>query len=239
MKDSLVRGSVQASYAYLPTCTDQLLQRRQLLRMALALGVVSLVPQALAQEKRLTPTSEQARGPFYPVRYPDDVDADLTRRPSGAPARGQVVYVAGRVLNVRGEPVAGAQIEIWQANAAGRYTHPRDPNPAPLDPNFDGYARFDTDAEGRYRFKTIKPGAYGVSADWTRPPHIHFDVHGKRNRLVTQMYFAGEPLNDKDMLLQSAWAKETLISQPLASQKDKDIEPDAQVLGWDIVLVQE
>ena len=99
----------------------------------------------------------------------------------------------GRFLNMKGEPIPGARVEIWQANTYGRYTHPGDTNPAPLDPNFEGYGVQITDAEGRYRFKTIKPGAYPAAQGWTRPPHIHFKVETKTNWLVTQMYFYGEP----------------------------------------------
>ena len=81
-----------------------------------------------------------------------------------------------------GATLEGARVELWQANAHGRYTHPSDTNPAPLDPNFEGFAVQDTDAEGRYRFKTIKPGAYPATANWMRPPHLHFEVTGKINR---------------------------------------------------------
>lgn len=232
--------SMRGNHGHLPTCSDHAHQRRQIVRAALALGVAWLAPEtiragALAQDKR-TPTSKQDKGPFYPLRYPDDVDADLTRRAGGGAASGQVVYVSGRVLDVRGDPVANARIEIWQANAQGRYTHPRDRNPAPIDPNFDGYARIDTDGEGRYRFKTIKPGAYAVSSNWTRPPHIHFIVRGRKNQLVTQMYFPGDPLNDKDPLLQNAWARDSLIAQVLT--KEGEVEAGAQSMGWDVVLVQ-
>jgi protocatechuate 3,4-dioxygenase, beta subunit len=93
-------------------------------------------------------------------------------------------------------------IDVWQANTHGRYDHEADPNPAPLDPNFQGWARFTTDAEGRYRFTTIKPGAYPVSPVWTRPPHIHFKVARRGyHELTTQMYFAGHELNEADRLL--------------------------------------
>lgn len=238
MDHSTSQRSTQVDHQRLPTCSDHAQQRRQIVRAALALGVAWLAPEtmragALAQDKR-TPTSEQDKGPFYPVRYPDDVDADLTRRASGGVAGGEIIYVSGRVVNVRGEPVANARVEIWQANAHGRYTHPRDANPAPIDPNFDGYARIETDAEGRYRFKTIKPGAYAVSREWTRPPHIHFIVRGRANQLVTQMYFPGDPLNDQDPLLQNAWARDSLIAQASPNQ----VEAGAQAMQWDVVLVK-
>ena len=101
-----------------------------------------------------------------------------------------------------GAPVAGAVVDVWQANAAGRYAHERDPNPAPLDPNFQGWAIITADDEGRFRFKTIKPGAYPVGGGWTRPPHIHFKVARRGYReITTQMYFPGEPLNDVDRLI--------------------------------------
>ena len=176
-------------------------------------------------------------GPFYPVVKPLDQDADLTTI-AGKPGRaeGQVLHVMGRVVTVAGYPVPGARLEIWQANTHGRYTHPGDTNPAPLDPNFEGFAVLTTDAEGRYRMKTVKPGAYPAGPDSRlRPPHIHFDVTGKSNRLVTQMYFAGEPLNDKDPFLQSvAGGKERLIVR--LGPPTQGFEPDSLVAVWDIVL---
>src|SRR5881397_3888617 len=189
--------------------------RRHILGMAIAAGGFTLsgaVSSVFAQTLKRTPG--EILGPFYPVLRSMEKTADLTALP-GKPGRaaGQVIYVMGRVVNVQGQPVQGARVEIWQANTHGRYTHPSDTNPAPLDPNFEGFAVLTTDAEGRYRIKTIKPGAYPAGPDSRmRPPHIHFDVTGKSNRLVTQMYFAGEPLNDKDPFLQGTGAgKERLI----------------------------
>jgi protocatechuate 3,4-dioxygenase beta subunit len=220
----------------LPTCPDARASRRALLRGVAAMGALSLaVPWRLAVAGTM-PTPDQILGPFYPVQKPVDGGTDLTHLPGKGAAKGEVIYVMGRVLNMKGEPVRGAQLEIWQANAAGRYTHPSDQNPAPLDPNFGGYATIQSDAEGRYRFKTVKPGAYPVGGGWVRPPHIHFDVRGKANRLVTQMYFAQEPLNEKDPLLQQSWAKESLIAQVLPPTAQE--EPDARLVVWDIVLIQ-
>jgi protocatechuate 3,4-dioxygenase beta subunit len=135
------------------------------------------------------------------------------------------------MLNTRGEPVADAVLEIWQANAAGRYAHPGDDNKAPLDPNFQGYARIRTGADGSYRFKTVNPGPYAG-----RTRHIHFDVKGRNTRLVTQMYFEGDPLNEKDGLLKrrSAESRKTLISRPVTPTGTQ--ERDALVVTWDIVL---
>jgi protocatechuate 3,4-dioxygenase beta subunit len=103
------------------------------------------------------------------------------------------------------------------------------------DPNFEGFAIQDTDAEGRYRFKTIKPGAYPATANWMRPPHLHFEVTGKINRMITQMYFPAEPLNDKDLLLQNIRAnKDGLIAKVLPPTSD--VESDSLIVVWDIVL---
>jgi len=134
-----------------------------------------------------------------------DIDADMTVIEGRTErALGEVVEVSGQVLDENGDPIADALIDVWQANVHGRYAHERDPNPAPLDPNFQGWAKLVTDAEGRYRFRTIKPGPYQVGEAWSRPPHLHFKVARRGfEELTTQMYFAGDPLNDLDRLLQS------------------------------------
>ncbi len=124
-------------------------------------------------------------------------DSDLTKQHAGEPL-GERIIVSGRVMDEDGRPIPNTLIEIWQANAAGRYIHVVDQHPAPLDPNFSGAGRCVTDAEGRYRFTTIKPGAYpwrNHHNAW-RPNHIHFSLFGPTflTRLVTQMYFPGDPL---------------------------------------------
>jgi protocatechuate 3,4-dioxygenase beta subunit len=148
-----------------------------------------------------------------------ETDNDLTRQHQGEP-QGERITVSGRVLDEDGRPVAGALVEIWQANAAGRYRHVKDDHPAPLDPNFTGAGRTITDADGRYQFTTIKPGAYpwrNHDNAW-RPAHIHFSLFGTsfRTRLVTQMYFPGDPLMPHDPMLQSVRddrARERLVSR--------------------------
>jgi protocatechuate 3,4-dioxygenase, beta subunit len=210
--------------------------RRHVLGMALAAGglAVSGVNAVFAQALKRTPG--EILGPFYPVLKGADQGADLTTI-AGKPGRaaGQIIHVMGRVLNLQGQPVQGARVELWQANAQGRYSHPSDTNPAPLDPNFEGFAVQNSDAEGRYRFKTVKPGAYPATANWMRPPHLHFDVTGKVNRVITQMYFPGEALNDKDILLQNIRAnKEGLMARVLPPTSD--VEPDSLLVVWDIVL---
>src|SRR5918911_2266046 len=133
-------------------------------------------------------------------------DADLTRQHEGEP-QGQRIIVHGRVLDSDGHPVPHTLVEIWQANAGGRYRHVVDNWPSPIDPNFTRLGRCLTDSQGRYEFTTIKPGAYpwrNHDNAW-RPAHIHFSLFGRAfvDRLVTQMYFPGDPLFDRDPILQS------------------------------------
>ena len=142
----------------------------------------------------------------------------------------------GKVLNLAGEPVRNAKMEVWQANAHGRYTHPSDPNPAPLDPNFDGSAILHTDAEGRYRFTTVKPAAYPAGPNLMRPAHIHFQVTGQQDRLVTQMYFDGDPHNTADPFLNSAGRKELLLAK--LQDAATESEPGSKTAVFDIVLYQ-
>jgi len=131
---------------------------------------------------------------------------DLSRQaPDSMRATGQLIQVSGRLLDEDGSPLAGAVVELWQANSAGKYVHDMDHHPAPVDPNFTGEGRLVTNEEGEYSFFSIKPGAYPVleSGWWWRPPHIHFSILGVSwmDRYVTQIFFPGEPLNETDLLL--------------------------------------
>ena len=213
------------------------LSRRYILKMSagvVALGAFSPIHAVLAQTA-LKRTQDQILGPFYPVMRVPDQSGDLTRVRDGlGRAKGQVLNVMGRVLNPVGEPIRGAKVEIWQANAAGRYAHPDDPNRAPLDPNFEGFGVVTTDAEGRYRFKTIKPAAYPTGPTSMRPAHIHFEVVGRHDELVTQIYFEGDPYNDKDRYLQSASRPEALIVK--LSSATPEFEPDSVTAVFDIVI---
>jgi protocatechuate 3,4-dioxygenase beta subunit len=165
-------------------------------------------------------------------------DADLTAGHAGEPL-GERIIVTGRVLDSDGRPVPDTLVEIWQANASGRYHHAVDEHPAPLDPNFSGVGRCMTDASGRYRFVTIKPGAYpwrNHPNAW-RPAHIHFSLFGRAftQRLVTQMFFPGDPLYFQDPIFNSVpeAARERLISR-----FSLDLTEPEWALGfeWDIVL---
>lgn len=166
-------------------------------------GWAALLAAGRAAKAACALTPSQSEGPFYPLAI-EDYDWDLTRVFSGTGrAEGEVIEVIGQVLDAKCRPMPGSVVEVWQANVHGRYEHPRDRSRGrPLDPNFQGYAKLAADNEGRYRFQTIIPGSYPATRDWIRPPHIHFKVHAPFGRSVTtQMYFAGEPLNDKDLLL--------------------------------------
>jgi protocatechuate 3,4-dioxygenase, beta subunit len=188
-----------------------------------------------APARALAITPPQILGPFYPVSERPELAADLAcPGDSAGEAQGQFITVRGRVLNSLGKPVSHARMDIWQANAAGRYRHPSDANPAPLDPNFKGFARLTTDASGRYSFRTIKPGGYRTAEGDMRPPHIHFDVEGHFDRLVTQLYFAGEAGNRTDRWLNAAPHPERLIVT--LQNSPSRLERHALVAHFDIVL---
>ncbi|MCZ2838251.1 protocatechuate 3,4-dioxygenase subunit beta [Modestobacter sp. VKM Ac-2985] len=165
-------------------------------------------------------------------------DADLTLR-QGGEAQGQRIIVHGRVLDSDGRPVPHALVEMWQANAAGRYRHVVDNWPAPLDPHFDGLGRVVTDELGRYEFTTIKPGAYpwGNHHNAWRPAHIHFSLFGQAftQRLVTQMYFPDDPLFGQDPIFNSM---PTTARHRAISRFDLErSQPNwALAFQWDIVL---
>lgn len=167
------------------------------LRRQLVLGgsAALLSAQLAAAQRALTPS--QSAGPFYPVTPPLHKDNDLTRvEGRSGHAAGQISDLSGHVLDMDGRPLAGLRVEIWQCDANGRYRHPRDRHNADEDPNFQGFGHTVTDAEGRYRFRTIRPVPYPG-----RTPHIHAAVVQEGARpFVTQIYVAGEPLNQRDGL---------------------------------------
>lgn len=169
----------------------------------------------------------------------DPVEADLTIQHTGEPI-GERIRVAGKVVDASGRAVSGQLVEIWQANAAGRYVHKRDQHPAPIDPNFTGVGRCLTDAEGRYSFTTIRPGPYpwrNHHNAW-RPAHIHFSLFGTQftQRLITQMYFPNDPLFDFDPIYQAI--ADPQARRRLVADYDHDLSEHERLLGyhWDIVL---
>jgi protocatechuate 3,4-dioxygenase, beta subunit len=184
-------------------------------------------------------TLSETSGPVFGEDAVGELDSDLTRQHAGEPV-GERIIVTGRVTDTAGRPIRGTLVEIWQANAAGRYVHERDRHPAPLDPNFTGAGRALTDDEGRYRFTTIKPGAYpwrNHPNAW-RPAHIHFSLFGRAftERLVTQMYFPGDPLFGADPIFQSI--REPNERQLLVSSFDWETTTPEWALGYrfDIVV---
>jgi len=184
-------------------------------------------------------TLSEITGPLYGQEEIGETDNDLTRQHAGEPV-GERIIVTGHVLDDNGHPVPNALIEIWQANASGRYRHTNDQHPAPLDPNFSGAGRTLTDENGSYRFVTIKPGAYPWFNHYNawRPAHIHFSVFGRAfiTRLVTQMYFPGDPLFAFDPVFQSI--PDEKARQRLISKFDLEITQPQWALGFrfDIVL---
>ncbi len=225
---------------------------------------LTLMPQRLTEitgpllgEDRVTPADAdltmaavgeaatgEAPGEDLPAREAPAEDVSAGNAPAAeapaAEAQGQRIIVTGRVLDSDGRPVPDTLIEVWQANAAGRYAHAVDNHPAPLDPNFTGVGRCLTDSQGTYRFVTIKPGAYPWKNHpnaW-RPAHIHFSFFGRAftQRLVTQMYFEGDPLFGQDPIFNSV--PDPAARERLVARFELGLTEPAWALGyrWDIVL---
>jgi protocatechuate 3,4-dioxygenase, beta subunit len=200
---------------------------------AAAAALIVPLPNSMAQSS-IVPTPRQSTGPFYPVDWTGDIDHDLVRvRGESAKAMGEVLHLKGRVLNVAGEPLSAATVEIWQCDAEGVYRHPRDEGAARRrDPGFQGRGRTRTDAQGRYGFRTIRPVPYG-----SRTPHIHFKVEpADRATLVTQMYVFGEPRNDRDGLLNSIRDPRQRDSVIVRLEPADRTEPGALAADFDIVI---
>ena len=197
-----------------------------------ALGSVATLAgcsRGMAQDM-MTPTAGGPEGPFFPVDFPTDSDADLTQINGRAErAAGQVIEVHGRVLNRLGNPIEGARLRLWQANAAGRYHHPGDISTAPLDPNFQSYADLRTGTDGAWRITTIKPGGYD-SPIGHRTPHIHGRIADEVRELTTQMYFSDETeLNAEDGLFRDLGAL-----APTAIAEADSASPN--IYRWTIIL---
>lgn len=200
----------------------------------------SSVKRSPSQPLILIPhTLSELSGPLFGYERMRANDADLTHQHAGEPL-GERIIVAGRVRDEHGRAIPNTLVEIWQPNAAGRYAHRVDNHDAPLDPNFTGCGRFVTDSEGRYRFVTIKPGAYpwGNHPNAWRPAHIHFSLFGEAlvTRLVTQMYFPGDPLLADDPIYLSTADEKARLR--LVSSFDRDLTTPGFALGYrfDIVL---
>ena len=217
----------------MPFVATPQLRRRRFIVTGAATTAALVLPGRLLAQSGLVPTPAQTAGPFYPVAFPSDVDNDLVvKRGSEARAEGTVTHVMGRVLGIDGRPIAGATVEIWQCDARGRYLHPGDSGRQPRDSAFQGYGRAVSDADGAYRFRTVRPVPYPG-----RTPHIHFAVAapGKRE-LVTQMYVAGEPLNERDGLYRSIRDTRQRAAVTVRLDPAGGIEAGALAGTFDLVL---
>ena len=201
--------------------------------------VYGLYPRSNTRHPRhelhdLPRTPAEISGPRFSPRDVAPGDRDLSRiKAGGKRAIGELMDVAGRVLGEDGKPMPGVLVEIWQANAAGKYRHPGDGHDAPLDPNFIGCGRAVTDKDGAYRFLTIKPGSYPMPGPVWRTPHLHFSLFGGSflNRLITQTYFPDEPLNERDPILggiTDAKVRRRLMMKPVAMPKHPEVSVEYQ-----------
>jgi protocatechuate 3,4-dioxygenase beta subunit len=190
------------------------LSRRAVAAALIALPAVWTGARAQAPAARRA-TPSQTEGPFYPVELPRDSDADLLRNGTLIYTRGQPVWLDGTVTDLQGKPVAGVQVEIWQCDEAGHYHHPGDG--ARADKAFQGFGKVVAGADGRYRFRTIKPVAYSG-----RTPHIHLKVRlGQRELLTTQVYVAGDPGNERDFIWRRMDAQDrAAVTVPFAKGPD-------------------
>jgi protocatechuate 3,4-dioxygenase beta subunit len=211
-----------------------LYSRRRALLVLSASALAACANQTEGEELAQTPAEEE--GPFYPVDTNIERDADLTRLAGRSErAAGEIIAFRGRVLGSDGRPISDARVQIWQANAVGRYAHPGDAeNPNPLDPNFQGYAVLQTGADGGFAVTTIKPGGYTVRelGGAQRTPHLHWRIEAGERVLTTQSYFPGEPFNDVDFLMRAMGDK----SRALIARAGDAGADGALGFDWDVVL---
>lgn len=187
-----------------------------------------------------TPTPKQVEGPFHPITPHADTDLDMTTiEGRDGTAVGEIVLVRGRVLDTDGNALAGAKLDLWQANHFGRYTHPDDENTAPLDPNFEGWSLLTASNNGNYGIKTILPGAYPLfffGLDGWRCRHIHFKVsHPGYQELTTQMYFAGDPWIAHDEEIAKAPVSERHL---LIAESATDADTGLPLYRFDVTLAK-
>jgi len=183
--------------------------RRHFLNASLVTAVTALIAPSVNAQK-YTKTASQTEGPYYPKHQQFDKNSDMTKVDQRrGQAVGEIIIISGRIIDIDGQPVKDALIDIWQADKNGRYLHDDAPESAPLDENFQYWAQLKSDENGAYQVTTIIPGKYRVTEQWFRPPHIHFKVARRGlKELTTQMYFANNPLNQVDRLFLAASPEE-------------------------------
>lgn len=208
--------------------------RRAALKL-LSLSVLAACASEVDSDEPLAAvTPSETEGPFFPENTEVERDADLTRLAGRSErAGGQVVHVRGRVLGRDGRPIAGARVQLWQANAAGRYAHTRDgANTAPLDPNFQGYALLETGADGGFSATTIRPGSY-LAGQGRRTPHLHWKIRAGAGELTTQSYFPDEPLNEADFLIRAMPAGQAPL---LIARTGAPGPENVPAFDWDVIV---
>jgi protocatechuate 3,4-dioxygenase beta subunit len=211
-----------------------MITRRRTLALLSASALTACAAEVdTGDEAALAATPREIEGPFFPENIRVESDVDLTRLTGrGEQAAGQVIEVRGRVLGRNGQPIAGVRVQLWQANAAGRYAHSADAgNPAPLDPNFQGYAVIKSDAAGAFRFTTIKPGGYLVATQ-SRTPHLHWKIAANGRELTTQSYFPDETANNTDFLILAMQSDPRLLIARAGSTSAEG----ALGYDWDVVM---
>ncbi len=207
--------------------------RRRFVLTGLAATGTLMLPDGLSAQAALVATPASTAGPFYPTKFPPDIDSDLVVLcGSAARAEGTVTHVTGRVLAIDGTPIVNAMVEIWQCDAHGRYLHPGDTGGRPRDKAFQGYGRTASGRDGTYRFRTIRPVPYPG-----RTPHIHFAVKAPgRRELVTQMYVAGETGNARDDLYRAIRDPRQRAAVTVKLENANGIEDGALAGSFDLVL---
>lgn len=211
------------------------ISRRKVIGLGMLGSFASVLgSSSLAKALALMPTPEETEGPFYPVKNQKDKDEDLTQiNGYVGGASGQHIVVGGHVTDIHGNAVENTLLDIWQADANGRYRHPRDSNKAKLDQNFQGWAVIQTDDKGSFRFKTVMPGAYPASGTWIRPPHIHLKIFKPGYLpLTTQMYFPDQELNKKDLLL----SRKSIIEQSAMMARKIGQQGNLIIYEYNVVL---
>lgn len=181
----------------------------------------------------LVRTPDLPLGPYYPLRVKMRGRSSVRDRVDAGRAPGGLLELKGRVADVHGKALTHVRIEIWHTDAHGRYAHPNDASSALVDPGFIGWQETTTDEHGCYRFRFEKPGTYVVGLDRHRAPHVHFQVTGRVDRLVTQMFFPGEPLNEPDSILHAVRRRDAVIAA-----LDGHGSHGVAMARWDIVLQQ-